>query len=79
MNDKNKLIQEFKELSRELNGYSCAEVENLINDFVLLVDELTNKNENLTKSIKKIIDENEQLKAEKSKNEFIRSLNNKEN
>ncbi|ENY69490.1 Hypothetical protein MBVG_4020 [Mycoplasmopsis bovigenitalium 51080] len=79
MNDKNKLIQEFKELSRELNGYSCAEVENLINDFVLLVDELTNKNENLTQSIKKIIDENEQLKAEKSKNEFIRSLNNKEN
>ncbi|WP_096386456.1 MAG0865 family DivIVA-related protein [Mycoplasmopsis bovigenitalium] len=79
MNDKNKLIQEFKELSRELNGYSCTEVENLINDFVLLVDELTNKNENLTQSIKKIIDENEQLKAEKSKNEFIRSLNNKEN
>lgn len=79
MNDKNKLIQEFKELSRELNGYSCAEVENLINDFVLLVDELTNKNENLTQSIKKIIDENEQLKAEKSKNEFIKSLNNKEN
>lgn len=79
MNDKNKLIQEFKELSRELNGYSCAEVENLVNDFVLLVDELTNKNENLTQSIKKIIDENEQLKAEKSKNEFIRSLNNKDN
>lgn len=79
MNDKNKLIQEFKELSRELNGYSCVEVENLVNDFVLLVDELTNKNENLTQSIKKIIDENEQLKAEKSKNEFIRSLNNKDN
>lgn len=79
MNDKNKLIQEFKDLSRELNGYSCVEVENLVNDFVLLVDELTNKNENLTQSIKKIIDENEQLKAEKSKNEFIRSLNNKDN
>ncbi|AIA29218.1 hypothetical protein MCFN_00195 [Mycoplasmopsis californica] len=70
MNNKDKIIDKFNRATREFNGYSVSNMNEIVNDFVNLIDQMEVEIKSFKDVINNLTIENSNLQSTISKYKF---------